>query len=227
MRVAEIYASCSGESTFAGWPFVVVRLAGCSLRCTWCDTPKALTRQHTDREMTPLEIVKEVTEQHIRPRYALVTGGEPLLQKHTPMLLHHLCEWAGLLDGDEAGLVQLETSGALPIDEVPPGVGVVLDIKCPSSEESHRNLWKNLEVLSARLSRDELKFVVAHREDYEWARKVIRERDLEEEFTINISPVHGVLAPADLAKWMLEDRLNARLNLQLHKYVWGDNAEGV
>lgn len=210
--IHEIYTSIQGESTFAGLPCVFVRLTGCDLRCVWCDTTRAF---HEGRAMRLDDVVAAALE----PRIPLieVTGGEPLLQRGTPTLLRRLC--------DAGHTVLLETSGAADVSSVDARVHKIMDLKAPGSGESRRNRWENL----AHLGRgDEIKFVLADRPDYEWMRDVIRERELEAKVgTLLASCAFGVLDPRELVRWVLEDQLRVRVQLQLHKYIWGASAEGV
>jgi 7-carboxy-7-deazaguanine synthase len=206
LLVTEIYASIQGESTFAGVPFVLVRLARCNLRCVWCDsefTFKGGTR------WTIASILAEIRG-HLLP-HVLVTGGEPLLQPPVHELMSRLC--------DEEYTVLLETGGSLDISQVDPRVRRIVDLKCPGSGESDSNLWSNVAKLSML---DEVKFVVADRADYEWAREAIRREELPARVgAVLISPVHGdSKLPREIAAWLLADRLPARLQLQLHKVVW-------
>ncbi len=206
LRVTEIFFSLQGETSRVGLPTVFVRLAGCPLRCRWCDTPYSFQ----GGEILDLaDILYRVAAWH--PRHVTVTGGEPLAQKHCGNLLAALCD---------AGYdVSLETGGALDIAEVDPRVCRILDIKPPGSGEAQRNRWENLAALTAR---DEVKFVLAGREDYEWAKQVMREHGLAERCPVLFSPVYGELQARQLADWMLEDRLPARLQIQLHKALWGE-----
>lgn len=212
LTISEIFHSIQGESTYAGLPCVFVRLTACDLRCTWCDTPYAFTggtRQSVD------EVLAAVAESGCR--LVEVTGGEPLLQDDVYPLM------AGLLDAGTT--VLLETGGHLSLVRVPPGVVRIIDVKCPASGESHRNHWPNLDALWPT---DEVKFVILDRADYEYARAVVLERDLAARCAaVLFSPVHDVLAPADLSSWILADRLPVRLQLQVHKYIWGAAARGV
>jgi 7-carboxy-7-deazaguanine synthase len=203
--LAETYLSIQGESTRAGEPCWFVRTARCNLRCRWCDSEFTFSGG-TRRP------VEEVVAEAFASGAPLVelTGGEPLLQRSSLEVMRRLC--------DAGRTVLLETGGSLPVDRVDPRVVRIVDVKCPGSGEAGRNRWANLEVLTAR---DEVKFVLADRADYEWARAV-RDRLAGRPPALLLSPVHGALDPADLAAWMLEDRLPARLNLQLHKVVWGD-----
>jgi 7-carboxy-7-deazaguanine synthase len=209
--VNEIFHSIQGESTWAGVPCVFVRLTGCPLRCTWCDSAFAF---HDGVDRTVDEIVAEVGR--FGCRTVEVTGGEPLLQPETPELLRRL------LEGGYR--VLLETSGALPIDVVPDGVCRIVDVKCPGSGEADRNLGSNLEGLRPG---DEVKFVIADREDYVWSRDVVESRRLAERVPVLFSAVHDRLEPATLARWILEDRLAVRLQLQLHKALWPGVLRGV
>ncbi len=211
LRVNEIFHSIQGESTRAGEPCVFVRLTGCNLRCVWCDTAYAF---HEGREMSVEEVLDRVAD--YRCRVVEVTGGEPLLQPDVLPLLR------ALVGRDHE--VLLETGGSLPIDEVPPGVRRIVDVKCPGSRESSRNRWENLERLRQG---DELKFVLADRADYDWATALIGSRGLAGRCALLFSPVHGVLDPGELARWMLEDRSPARLQLQLHKLLWPGVTRGV
>jgi 7-carboxy-7-deazaguanine synthase len=210
LLVTEIYASLQGETTFAGVPFVLVRLARCNLRCVWCDSE--FTFKGGERWSVP-SILAEVRS-HLLP-HVLVTGGEPLLQPAVHGLMEALC--------DEEYTVLLETSGALDVSKVDRRVRKIVDLKCPGSGESARNHWPNLRHLTVT---DEVKFVIADRADYEWARDVVRREELAARVgTILLSPVHGDPAlPRRIAEWMLADRLPARLQVQLHKILW-DPAE--
>jgi len=211
LRVTEIYASIQGESTHAGKPCVFVRLTGCNLRCGWCDSA------YTFHGGTPRRIAEVASEAHgYGIPTILVTGGEPLIQPNTLVLLQELLDL-----GHE---VLLETSGSLPIAEVPHGVHVVMDLKPPGSGEVAANLWENVERLEAK---DEVKFVLASREDYEWSRDTTRRHHLADRCTVLFSPAWGMVDPADLAAWILEDGLPVRLNLQIHKLIWGPEAKGV
>ena len=206
LRVTEIFFSLQGETSRVGLPTVFVRLTGCPLRCRWCDTPYSFQGGET---LDLADILARVAVWH--PRHVTVTGGEPLAQKHCGSLLAALCD---------AGYdVSLETGGALDIAVVDPRVSRILDIKPPGSGEAQRNRWENLAAITAR---DEVKFVLAGREDYEWAKQVMREHGLAERCPVLFSPVDGELQARQLADWMLEDRLPARLQIQLHKALWGE-----
>lgn len=212
LTVNEIFHSIQGESTYAGQPCVFVRLTACDLRCSWCDTPYAF---HEGRRMSVDEVVAAV-EQYGCP-VVEVTGGEPLLQKEVYPLMNRL-----LASGKT---VLLETGGHRSIADVPGEVVRIVDVKCPGSGEAEKNDWENLRRVTAR---DEVKFVIADRADYEYARDIVRREGLAARVAaVHFSPVHGVLAPADLAAWVLEDRLPVRLQLQVHKYIWGADVRGV
>jgi 7-carboxy-7-deazaguanine synthase len=212
LTVNEIFHSIQGESTHAGLPCVFVRLSACDLRCTWCDTAYAFTE---GRKMTIDEIVAQVDA--YGSRLVEVTGGEPLLQKEVYPLMKRL------LEGGYT--VMLETGGHLPIDDVPPAVIRIVDVKCPGSGESAKNHWPNLDRLRPH---DEVKFVIRDRTDYDFAREVtVRHALASRTAAVLFSPVHGVLDPKVLAAWILEDRPPVRLQLQVHKYIWGADVRGV
>ena len=206
LRITEIFASLQGESTRVGLPTVFVRLTGCPLRCSWCDTAYAFSGGET---RTLDDILAEVAGHGLR--HVCVTGGEPLAQKGCLALLAALC--------DAGHDVSLETSGALDIAGVDPRVSRIVDLKAPGSGELARNRWENLALLNTR---DELKFVLADATDYDWARRQIAEHRLAERCTVLLSPVAGALDPADLAGWIVRDRLPVRFQLQLHKILWND-----
>jgi 7-carboxy-7-deazaguanine synthase len=207
LRITEIFYSLQGETTTAGLPTVFVRLTGCPLRCHYCDTQYAF---HGGERMALADVLAEVKAFH--PSYVTVTGGEPLAQPECLPLLRALC--------DGGYRVSLETSGALPVAEVDPRVHIILDLKTPGSGEASRNLWSNIAHLSAK---DEIKFVICDRTDYEWARLKIDEHNLiTTGAELLFSPSQGQLEARALADWVLADRLAVRLQLQLHKYLWGD-----
>lgn len=210
--VHEMYVSVQGESTHTGRPCAFVRLTACDLRCSWCDTPYAFTG---GKKMSVEEVVAAVEQ--LRCPLVEITGGEPLLQPDAIPLMQKL-----VAAGHE---VLVETGGHLPIDKLPAEVVAIMDVKCPGSGEAGKMHWPNLDALRPH---DEVKFVIMDRGDYEYARKVVREHDLASRTeAVLFSPVHGVLAAADLAKWMIEDHLPVRLQLQQHKFVWDPNARGV
>ena len=210
--VNEIFHSIQGESTHAGRPCVFVRLTACDLRCRWCDTPYAF---HEGRKMSLDEVVADVESRGCD--LVEVTGGEPLLQPDVVPLMQRLL--------DAGKTVLLETGGHRSIANVPGGVIRIVDVKCPGSGESHANDWSNL----AHLTRhDEVKFVLADRADYEFARDVVRREGLLERVNaVLFSPVHGELDPKVLSQWVIEDRLPVRVQLQVHKYIWSPDTRGV
>lgn len=205
LRLTEIFHSIQGESTRVGLPTVFVRLTGCPLRCSWCDTEYAFT----GGEMTTIAAVLERVAAFSCPTVC-VTGGEPLAQKACLPLLTALC--------DAGYSVSLETSGALDISGVDPRVSRIMDLKAPESGESARNLYANLEHLTER---DELKLVLASEADYLWARQQLADHALARRCPVLFSPVQGQLDPAKLVEWILRDRLPVRFQLQLHKVLWG------
>ena len=212
LTVNEIFYSIQGESTYAGRPCVFVRLTACDLRCSWCDTPYAFVE---GRKVSVDDLVKEV-QRHDCPLVE-ITGGEPLLQEDVYPLMDRL-----LADGKT---VLIETGGHLSVERVPSVVVKVMDIKCPGSGEADRADWTNLDRLRGQ---DQVKFVIRDRVDYEYARDVVRRHDLDRRCAATLfSPVHGVLDPKQLAMWVLDDGLPVRVQLQLHKYIWGSEARGV
>ena len=206
LKITEIFYSLQGEARDAGRPTVFIRLTGCPLRCVYCDSEYAFFGGEWKKID---EIVAQVAS--YRTPYICVTGGEPLAQKRCQELLKRLCE-AGYR-------VSLETSGAMDISQVDERISRVLDIKTPGSGEAGRNLWANLDVLTAH---DQIKFVLCSREDYDWALAEIRTRGLDEKLDILLSPAWGQVNPTELAEWVLNDHLNVRVQLQLHKLLWGD-----
>ena len=209
LRVTEIFHSIQGESSRVGLPTVFVRLTGCPLRCVWCDTAYAFSGGEA---LAIDEVLQRIGAFDCAT--VCVTGGEPLAQKGCLPLLDALC--------DAGYSVSLETGGALDIGGVDPRVARIMDLKAPGSGEHEKNRWENLDLLTAH---DELKFVLASREDYDWAVSACRQRRLFERCPVLFSPVQGQLDPAQLAQWILDDRLPLRFQLQLHKVLW-DNAKG-
>jgi 7-carboxy-7-deazaguanine synthase len=210
--IHEIYASIQGESTFAGLPCTFVRTTGCNLRCTWCDTPQAfyggIRMARSDVRAKALSFDTPLVE---------LTGGEPLLQPGVLPLLGELC--------DAGRTVLVETSGEADVSRVDRRVHKIMDLKAPASGESARNRWSNLDHIGPG---DELKFVLASREDYEWMRSAIRDRSLASRTPkLLASTVFGKLASRDLVAWVLEDALPVRVQLQMHKYIWEPQAQGV
>lgn len=212
LTINEIFHSIQGESTHAGRPCVFVRLTACDLRCSWCDTPYAFTEGH---KVSIDDVVGQVKGYGCP--VVEITGGEPLLQKDVYPLMQRLL--------DEKLTVMVETGGHLSIEQVPAGVLRIMDVKCPGSGESHRNDWTNMDRLVAI---DEVKFVLKDRADYEFARDVVARYDLVPRVAaVHFSPVHGVLEARQLAEWILADRLEIRLQLQVHKYIWDPATRGV
>jgi 7-carboxy-7-deazaguanine synthase len=212
LTINEIFHSIQGESTHTGRPCVFVRLTACDLRCSWCDTPYAF---HEGRKMTVEQVVHDVRAYECQ--VVEITGGEPLLQREVYPLMDRLL--------DSGKTVMVETGGHLNIERVPGPVIKIVDVKCPGSGESHRMHWDNLEGLAPH---DEVKFVIKDRVDYEFARDIVAKHQLAGRVAaVLFSPVHGVLDPKDLAAWILEDKLAVRLQLQVHKFIWGADVRGV
>lgn len=211
VKVTEIFHSIQGESTYAGRPCVFVRLTGCPLRCTWCDTAYAF---YGGQDMAIHDIVDQVRA--FKCELVEVTGGEPLSQAESLPLLTRLC--------DEGFEVLLETSGAIDTTRVDHRVHVILDVKCPGSGMTDRVHWPNLDRLTPQ---DEAKFVIKDRADYEWAREVVRRHDLLARCTVLMSPVFGEVEARHLAEWVLADKLPVRFQLQMHKYIWAPDMRGV
>jgi 7-carboxy-7-deazaguanine synthase len=210
--IHEVYASIQGESSFAGLPCTFVRTTGCNLRCSWCDTPQAFVG---GTKLSRAEVLSRALA--LNTPLVELTGGEPLLQAGTLPLLRELC--------DAGKTVLIETSGERDISGVDPRVHRIMDLKAPGSGESARNRWENLTHLSQR---DEVKIVLKDWADYEWARELVRREHLDARVKhVLLSPVHGALDPKELVAWVLDDALPVRVNLQLHKYVWGANVQGV
>ncbi len=209
--VTEIFYSVQGESSWAGMPCAFVRLTGCPLRCRWCDTVYGF---HGGKKQS-IDFVLETLATY-PTRLVEVTGGEPLAQAAAVPLMQRLI--------DEGYTVLLETSGSQSLAEVPKDVRIIMDLKCPGSGMDSKNLWSNLDLLK---STDEIKFVVASREDFEWAVQKIREHDLAKRAHLLVSPAWGLVKPQDLVAWLLESGIPARLNLQLHKLIWGPKKKGV
>jgi 7-carboxy-7-deazaguanine synthase len=212
LTINEIFHSIQGESTHTGRPCVFVRLTACDLRCSWCDTPYAF---HEGRKMSVDQVVADVDA--FECPVVEITGGEPLLQPDVYPLMRRLLE--------RGHTVMLETGGHRSIAQVPAGVIRIVDVKCPGSGEVEKNDWTNLDMLTPA---DEVKFVIKDRADYEFARDVVLRHALVGRCAaVLFSPVHGVLAPKDLAAWILADRLSVRLQLQAHKYIWSPETRGV
>ncbi|MFO0705293.1 MAG: 7-carboxy-7-deazaguanine synthase QueE [Nitrospira sp.] len=211
LRVTEIFHSIQGESTFAGQPCVFIRLTGCPLRCTWCDTEYSF---YGGTVYTIEELLKRTAQYGCG--LVEVTGGEPLAQPAAIPLIARLC--------DQGYTVLIETSGAVDVTPVDSRARLILDIKCPGSGMADRMYWPNLDRLTAK---DEIKCVLASRADYEWACEILRRHRLTERCTVLFSPVFGALDPRQLAEWVLADRLSVRFQLQLHKFIWAPDMRGV
>ena len=211
LKINEIYASIQGESSHTGLPCIFIRLTGCNLRCSWCDTAYAF---YAGNDLTIEETLQKVDTFGLP--LVEITGGEPLLQEDVYPLMEALLK--------KGYRVMLETSGALPIDKVPQRVIKILDIKCPGSGEEKKNHLENLKLLSPH---DEDKFVLLDRADYEWSRDLLRKYDLAPSTQVLFSPVYDKLNLKDLSQWILKDRLAVRLQTQLHKVIWSKDAIGV
>ena len=208
LRIYEIFYSLQGETSRVGLPTVFVRLTGCPLRCGYCDTEYAF---HGGATQSFEEILATVAS--YQAQYVCVTGGEPLAQKGCHELLKMLC--------DAGYQVSIETSGAMEISQVDQRVSVIMDIKTPGSGEESKNLWSNIAVLSAK---DEVKFVLVDRADYDWAKQTLGRYDLPSKCPVLFSPVYKTLPPEQLAAWVLQDHLQVRMQVQLHKVIWGEKA---
>jgi 7-carboxy-7-deazaguanine synthase len=210
-KVNEVFFSIQGEGTRAGVPCVFVRLTGCPLRCRWCDSAYAFYEGEGRSED---DLVAEIARHPCR--LLCLTGGEPLAQPAAFPFVTRLL--------DEGWQVLVETSGHVLIDRLDPRAVAILDVKAPGSGETARMEWRNLELLKPK---DEAKFVIQDRADYEWSRDLVREKRLDGRCPVLFSPVHGALAPGELARWVLEDGVPARVQVQLHKYLWPDVPRGV
>jgi 7-carboxy-7-deazaguanine synthase len=211
INIIEVFASVQGETSRSGLPTAFVRLAACNLRCTWCDTAYSFGRGN------PIDIstlIKKVNEMGCQ--YVCVTGGEPLLQDNVHILMKELC--------DAGYILNLETGGSLSIAPVDPRVHIILDIKCPGSRMSDKNFWDNLSLIQPK---DELKFVIVDRHDYQYSKDICTQFNLWNRVPVLFSPVHGLLDPKELISWILADKVPVRLNLQIHKYIWTPDTKGV
>lgn len=214
-NVNEIFYSIQGEGSRAGLPCVFVRMQGCLLRCTWCDTPYALDRKQTEKLMTIDEILEEVESHNCK--FLMLTGGEPLEQKNIDELVK-----TALNRGME---VVIETNGQQDIGKVSKKAVKILDLKCPGSAMHKKNDYSNIEKLD---NKDEVKFVIKNRQDYDWAVEICNEYDLFNRVSeVLMSPVFGEIEPVELANWILEDSLPVRMQMQLHKYIWEPSTRGV
>jgi 7-carboxy-7-deazaguanine synthase len=211
MKISEIFTSIQGETSFVGLPFTFVRLTGCNLRCSFCDTQYAYEE---GREYALDAVVAEVNKRAV-PR-VVITGGEPLLQDETCILCSRLL--------DAGFTVLLETNGSILIKDVDQRVHRILDLKCPGSGmDKYMNL-QNFDYLTVR---DEIKFVISHREDFEWALEILKQHEMQGRAHVLFSPVSDRLHPQELAEWILQEKLNVRLQLQIHRYIWPDKKRGV
>lgn len=211
MRITEIFYSIQGESSYAGLPCVFIRTTGCNLRCVWCDTDYAF---YGGENLSIEEIIQKVESYGCK--LVELTGGEPLLQKEIYELSERLLE--------KGYTVLIETSGERDISKLDPRIIKIMDIKCPGSGESHRNRWENLKFLTPK---DEVKFVIKDRQDYEWAVNIINKYKLDERVQVLFSPVWGEMELKSLAEWILQDRLKVRFQVQLHKFIWSPETRGV
>jgi 7-carboxy-7-deazaguanine synthase len=214
LRISEMFLSIQGESTAAGMPCTFIRLQGCGLRCSWCDTAYALEMAEPSRHITFDEIIASV--ESFGCNLVEITGGEPLEQEQVHGLMSMLC--------DKGYRVMIETGGYLDVKNIDRRVKKILDLKCPSSGMVKKNLMTNIEFLT---SDDEVKFVIGTEEDYEWTKGVVNDHRLSEKCAVLLSPVFGVMHPAELSHWLLRDRLDARLQLQIHKFIWPPEQRGV
>ena len=211
IKINEIYLSVQGESTHTGLPCIFIRLTGCNLRCSWCDTAYAF---HEGKNMSIDEILQKVENFGIH--LVEITGGEPLMQDNVYTLMRRLIE--------KGYKVMLETGGSISLERVPKDVIKIMDLKCPGSGEQEKNNLDNLKLLAPH---DEVKFVILDRKDYEWSRDIIKKYKINETAHILLSPVFDKLELKEMVKWILEDRLPVRLQTQLHKIIWDKNTIGV
>jgi len=212
LNISEIYTSIQGESSYAGYPCTFIRLAGCPLRCSWCDTTYAF---HNGEPCLIDDIMQKVDDFNLP--LVEITGGEPLAQPACLILLKRLSKKNSIK-------ILLETSGAISLAEVPQSIHIVMDLKCPDSYMEHKNHWDNLKYLKQT---DEIKFVLASRTDFTWAMKQIKQHHLLKRCQCLFSPAFGLLAPQELAKWVVSSSLHIRLQMQIHKYIWDPQAQGT
>jgi 7-carboxy-7-deazaguanine synthase len=210
MKINEVFKSIQGESSYTGWPFVFVRFTGCNLRCAFCDTTYAYDEGIEISERELLEIIKSYGINYVE-----ITGGEPLLQEEVFSLTEILIKYGYT--------VLLETNGTQDISKLNKEIARIIDIKCPGSGESNKTRWEILENLRRK---DEIKFVIMNRNDFDWAKRISKKFTLTDRATVNFSPAHNVLEPQILAEWIIDDCLNVRINLQIHKYIWKDVQRG-
>jgi 7-carboxy-7-deazaguanine synthase len=211
LRVNEIFKSIQGESTYAGTPCVFVRLTGCNLRCSYCDTTYAYEE---GKNMSVYKIVNKIED--YKCKNVCITGGEPLIQRNVIKLINLLKK--------NRYKIFVETNGALNLDLLPGNIIRIMDVKCPDSGMNKEMDWGNLERLRGA---DEVKFVISSKKDYEWAKRIVRKHDLPNKTSVLFGSAYGKLKPKSLAEWILKDKLDVRLQLQLHKYIWPDKARSV
>tara|TARA_B100001094_G_scaffold91924_1_gene87894 strand:+ start:598 stop:1239 length:642 start_codon:yes stop_codon:yes gene_type:complete len=211
LKINEVYKSIQGESTYMGLPCTFIRLTYCNLRCSYCDTEYAF---YEGKDIEIDTIIKKVNK--LKTKLVEVTGGEPLIQGGCINLLHKLIK-----NGND---VLIETGGALSIEKIPKEVIIILDIKCPSSNMSDKNLWTNINFLKKE---DQVKFVIGDREDYEWTKKILKKYNLNTKCEILFSPVFNKIEPKIIVDWIMEDNLDVRFQLQIHKFIWEENKKGV
>lgn len=211
LKISELFLSIQGESTYAGYPCIFIRLTGCNLRCSYCDTVYAY---EDGKEWEIIDILQTLKQYSCK--LVCITGGEPLLQKEVYALIDTL--------DDNGYKILLETNGSLSLQDLPPRVIKIMDLKAPGSKEAENNLYENINLLKEH---DEIKFVLSSYEDYLWAKAKIGEYRLDQVCTILLSPVWGILNPSELAAWMLRDGLKARLQLQMQKIIWPSKDRGV
>ena len=212
LKINEIYHSIQGESTTAGRPCVFIRLTYCNLRCTYCDTEYAF---YEGKDFSVEQVIDEIEKYNCK--LVEITGGEPLVQIDECL---ELMKMLSELDYE----VMIETGGSLPIKDIDPRVKIIIDLKCPSSGMENKNLYENLKYLHPA---DELKFVIGNREDYEWSVDIIKKYNLQKKCIILFSVVFGKLEPVELVNWIIEDKLDVRFQLQMHKYIWHPQTKGV
>ncbi|NDE14115.1 radical SAM protein [bacterium] len=211
LRITEIYASIQGEAAFSGYPCTFIRLTGCPLRCKWCDTVYGF---EGGKDFGQDEILAKVAEFGLH--HVELTGGEPLAQAGAIPLMQALV--------DRGHRVMIETGGSESIESIPQDVHIIMDIKCPGSGMVEKNRWANMDFLKPS---DEIKFVVANREDFDWALDLVRTKKLHERCQVIFSCAFGLVQPKDLAEWMVEMKAPGRMQLQMHKYIWHPRAKGV
>lgn len=212
--ISEIFYSIQGEGTRAGLPCVFVRLQGCNLNCSWCDTKYAINPKEATLKLTGKQIIEEI--QKYKCYFVEFTGGEPLLQERIVEVMNYLC--------DNGYTVALETNGSVLLDFIRPPIIKLLDVKCPSSKMENKNNFLNFDYINKN---DEVKFVIADRNDFDYALEIIQKYNLSERTNVLIAPVFGKIDLKDLAKWFLETNIKARFQLQLHKIIWGEDKRGV